>query len=426
MARKKLTKRTVEAIQPVAKKDVVVWDSELPGFGVRVKPSGVRSYIVQYRNEHGRSRRGTIGRHGKLTLDQARKQAKQLFASVMAGSDPVSEKRTSREAPHMNDLLDRFIRDHVNVHNKPGTQELYKLIIRKHIRPALGKTKVAAVTRQDIGNLHRKMFKTPRQANLVLSVLSKMFNLAEVWGMRPDGSNPTRLIKRYPENRRERFCSDEELGRLWAALDRAGHEQTEKPVVIAAVILLMLTGCRLSEIIGLRWDDVNFKGCRLNIREAKAGGRWQTVGSGTMAFLADLPRHEASPWVLPHYTDASKHLPDYILKKKWRRIRKMAGLEDVRLHDLRHTVGTYAGQTGANSFLIRDKLGHKTIAMTNQYVNYSHDPQKQLSDSVEARILAARPGNNSGPYSKASPNQSNAEVFQLHNRDDMQKVGAKS
>lgn len=317
----------------------------------------------------------------------------------------------------MVDLLDRYISDHLEVHNKPRTQEEFGRLVKNHIRPALGLLKAAGVTRQDVDKLHRSMKKTPRQANTVLSILSKMFNLAEVWGVRPDGSNPVRLIKRYPENKRERFCSDDELGRLWVALDKAGHEQTEKPVVIAAVTLLMLTGCRLSEVICLKRDDIDFEGHRLNIRDAKAGGRWQTVGSVTIAYLAELPRHEASPWVLPHYTDASKHLPDYILKKKWRRIREVAGLDDVRLHDLRHTVGTYAGQTGANSFLIRDKLGHKTTAMTGQYVNHSHDPQKQLSDRVESRIMAARLGNGGG-----SDHQRSADLIPLRN-GGKQKAG---
>ena len=391
MAKQKLTKRAVEAIQPDIDCDTVVWDAVLPGFGVRVKPSGVRSYVMQYRNAHGRSKRGTIGRHGKLTLEQARHQARQLFAAVGTGGDPVTERRTAREAPTMNDLMDRYISDHLEPHNKARTQEEFNRIVRKHIRPAFGVLKAASVTRQDVAKLHKSLSVTPRMANTVLSVLSKMFNLAELWGMRPDGSNPVRLIKRYPERRRQRFCTDDELGRLGAALNRAEREQTERASVVNAVRLLALTGCRLSEVIRLRWDDVDLEGHQLNIRDAKAGGRLQTVGAETVAFLAALPRQEGCPWVLPH-TDAAKHLPDYTLKKAWRRIRTRAGLQDVRLHDLRHTVGTYAGQTGANAFLIRDKLGHATTAMTAQYVNHSHDPVRQLSDRVEGRIAAAMGG----------------------------------
>ncbi len=391
MATQRLNKRTVEAIQPAAAGDVFLWDVVLPGFGVRVKPSGARSYVVQYRNAHGRSKRGTIGRHGTLTLDQARRQARQLLASVGSGADPVSERKTAREAPTMNDLLDRYISDHLEAHNKARTQEEFKRIVRKHIRPAMGAMKAAGVTRQDVAKLHRALGDTPRMANTVLSVLSKMFNLAEVWGMRPDGSNPVRLIKRYPENRRERFCTDSELGLLGVALAQAEQQQAEPQSVLDAIRLLALTGCRLSEIIRLRWADIDLEGHKLAIRDGKAGGRLQTVGAETVAFLAAMHRQDRSLWVLPH-ADPTKHLQDYTLKKAWRRIRTRAGLEDVRLHDLRHTVGTYAGQTGANAFLIRDKLGHRTTAMTGQYVNHSHDPVRQLSDRVEGRIVAAMRG----------------------------------
>jgi integrase len=391
VAVQKLTKRIVEAIRPEPQSEVVVWDAVLPGFGVRVKPSGVRSYIVQYRNEHGRSKRGTIGSHGRLTLDQARRQARQLLASVVAGADPVAERKAMREAPTMNDLLDRYITDHLEPHNKARTQEEFKRIVRKHIRPSMGAMKAAGVTRQDVAKLHKALDDTPRMANTVLSVLSKMFNLAEVWGMRPDGSNPVRLIKRYPENRRERFCTDSELGQLGVALSQAEQQQTEPQSVLDAIRLLALTGCRLSEVIRLRWADVDLESHKLAIRDGKAGGRWQTVGAETVAFLSGMSRVEGSPWVLPH-TDPAKHLPDYTLKKAWRRIRARASLGDVRLHDLRHTVGTYAGQTGANAFLIRDKLGHRSTAMTGQYVNHSHDPVRQLSDQVEGRIVAAMRG----------------------------------
>ena len=388
MAVQKLTKRSVEALQAEVGRDVFAWDSTLPGFGVRVKPSGVRSYVLQYRNAHGRSKRATIGRHGKLTVDQAKRRARQLFALVGNGKDPVTENNTARVAPIVNDLMDRYISEHVTHHNKPRTQREFVRIVEKHIRPALGSHKVAGVTRADVAKLHGSMAETPRLANLALSVLSKAFALAEVWSLRPDASNPARLIKRFPERRRERFCTDEELGRLGAVLIEVERERSVHPSAINAIRLLALTGCRMGEIISLRWNDVDADTHQLVIRDAKAGGRRQTVGNETIGFLVGLDRYDGCPWVLPH-TDLSKHIPDYTLEKAWRRIRNMAALEDVRLHDLRHTVGTYAGQTGANAFLIRDKLGHTSTAMTGQYVNHAHAPVRQLSDKVEGRVVAA-------------------------------------
>lgn len=375
----------VEALEPRPEADVVVWDTVLPGFGVRLKPSGVRSYIAQYRNEHGRSRRATLGKHGQLTLHQAREQARQMLASTKTGADPVADRKATRVAPTMNDLLDRYLTDHVERHNRPRTQAEFRRLVEKHIRPAIGNLKVAGVRRDDIYQLHFELRETPRLANSVLSVLSKAFNLAELWEMRQESSNPVRLIKRYPERSRERFFTDQELARLGAVLDGVEQEGSEHPSVTAAIRLLALTGCRLSEIISLRWDDIDREGARLRIREGKSGGRWHTVGSRTVSFLDSIPLQTSNPWVLPH-TNPKMHLPDYTLKKAWRRLRLAADLGDLRLHDLRHTVGTYAGQTGANEYLVRDKLGHATTAMTSRYVNFDHEPVRQLSDLVEERV----------------------------------------
>src|SRR6516164_2272531 len=219
----KLTKRFVESVKAAAT-DQVIFDDEIPGFGLRVLPSGVRSYLVQYRNHQGRSRRLTLGKHGKLTADKARKQALRIFDAVRAGKDPVAERRAYIDAPIVNDLLDRYIAEHVEKRNRPTTREEVKRLIERHVRPELGRHKVAAVTRQDLAKLHRDLGETPRQANFVLAVCSKAFNLAEAWGMRPEGTNPSRKIERYEENARERFLSAEELTRLGATLRQAETE----------------------------------------------------------------------------------------------------------------------------------------------------------------------------------------------------------
>ena len=186
----KLTKRFVESVKPHAAGDQVIFDDEIPGFGLRVKPSGVRSYLVQYRNHQGRSRRLTLGKHGKVTADGARKHALRVFDAVRNGKDPVAERRAHIEAPIMNDLLDRYVGEYVEKRNRLSTQQEVKRLIERHIRPELGRHKVAAVTRQDMVKLHRALAETPRQANFVLAVCSKVFSLAEAWAMRPEGSNP--------------------------------------------------------------------------------------------------------------------------------------------------------------------------------------------------------------------------------------------
>jgi integrase len=415
----KLTKRFVESVKP-AVADQVMFDDDIPGFGLRVLSSGVRSYLVQYRNKQGRSRRLTLGKHGKITADGARKDALRVFAAVRAGKDPVAERRAFIDAPFVNDLLDRYIAEHVEKRNRPRMRQEVKRLVERHIRPELGRHKVAAITRKDVSKLHHDLGVTPRQANLVLAVCSKAFNLAEMWEMRPNGSNPCTKIERYPETERERFLSADELGRLGGTLRlaetdglpwnvdprTAKSKHLAKPekrrtlyarVTTAAIELLLFTGCRLSEVLNLQWDQVDFETGVITLRETKAG-RPQTVVMNAPArqVLKGLHKAKASPWVLPSTLDAKRPLSSTAIEQAWQRIRAAAKLEDVRLHDLRHTVGTYAGQSGANSFLVRDLLRHKNLAMTGRYVNRSDDPVRTLSDHVGERIAAGLAGRKSG------------------------------
>jgi hypothetical protein len=219
----KLTKRLVDSFRPGAD-DQVIFDELVPGFGVRLMPSGVRSYLVQYRNSQRRSRRLTIAKHGVLTVDQARARARKILEAVRDGRDPAAEKRAFLAAPLVNDLLDRYIAEHVKRRNRANTAAEVERLVDKHIRPALGTHKVAAVTVRDVEALHRRMIETPRQANFVLAVCSKAFALAETWQDRPQGSNPCRGIERYTEQHRERFLSGEELVRLGDVLRMAVSE----------------------------------------------------------------------------------------------------------------------------------------------------------------------------------------------------------
>jgi hypothetical protein len=222
--RLKVTKRSVESL-PTPERPAVWYDDKLAGFGVRVMPSGRRFYFARYRNKHGRSRWFTIGEHGKVTADAARTKAQRVLQTVAVdGTDPSGEREAFRAAPTVNDLLDRYIAEHVERQNKPRTQDAVKEIVGRDLRPSFGNLKVAEVTRQDVHKFHAAQPHRPRQANLILAVLSKAFSLAELWEMRPEGSNPCRKIERYPERHRERFLSAEELARLGAVLRRAESE----------------------------------------------------------------------------------------------------------------------------------------------------------------------------------------------------------
>ena len=214
----RITKRSVESL-PVSAAAGLWYDDKLAGFGVRVMPTGRRFYFIRYRNKHGRSRWFTIGEHGKVTAEAARTMAQRVLQTVAVdGTDPSGEREAFRAAPTVNDLLDRYVTEHVEQRNRASTAGAFKRIVEVDIRPELGHLKVAAVTRQDMHRFHAARAGTPRQANLILAVCSKAFGLAELWEMRPEGSNPCSKIERYPENHRERFLSADELGRLGATL----------------------------------------------------------------------------------------------------------------------------------------------------------------------------------------------------------------
>ncbi|KZK95083.1 hypothetical protein PsAD46_00853 [Pseudovibrio sp. Ad46] len=217
-----ITKRTVDAARSASRKHFL-WDSKLKGFGLQVTPSGAKTFIVQYRTHEGRSRRMSHGKYSELTPDQARDLATNVLAKVHNGDDPLLMRESKRSAPTVNVLLDTYMSKHVQVHNKPKTMKDIERLLKRCVHSRLGQMKLNSVRRQDIVKLHHSLRATPRQANQILAVLSKVFNLAEVWGLRPEHTNPVRLVKRYKENGRDRFLSEEELQRLGRTLELATH-----------------------------------------------------------------------------------------------------------------------------------------------------------------------------------------------------------
>ncbi len=384
----KLTTKHVKALKP-RDRDYVVWDSEITGFGARVRPSGKITYIFKYRVGGGRTgtmRKPTIGVHGAITADQAREIVRDWAAQVAHGGDPGGQRKSDRRAPTMSDIADRYLTEHVDVHNKASTAREFRRLVERRVKPKLGGMRAAAVTRNDIAKLHGEMKDTPRSANQVLAVLSKLFSLCETWGVRPLHSNPCHGIKKYAAVQRDRFLSAEELGRLGRALREA--EGGELPGAVAAIRLLAFTGCRAGEMIGLTWDRVDTERGVILLADAKAGARPVPLGAPALEVLAGVDLNsewvcEAAPGVALTYNQ---------LDRAWRHVRKAAMLDGVRLHDLRHTVGTYAGQAGFNAFVVRDILGHKTLAMTSQYVSRDTDPLRVAADAVSGRIAAAMKG----------------------------------
>ncbi|WP_270921309.1 tyrosine-type recombinase/integrase, partial [Parasedimentitalea psychrophila] len=319
----KLTKRVVDALQSEAK-DYFVWDSQIAGFGLRVMPSGAKTYQAQYR-KGGRTRRVSIGRHGKITVDEARKLAKEVMGQVAKGENPAEEISLHRKAPTVAALCERFFEEHAKQRCKPSTQGEYRRAIDLFIIPAIGSFKTVDVERRDIAELHQKFRDKPYQANRTLGVLSKMFNLAEIWGLRPDGSNPCRHVPKYREIKRERYLSQQELRRLGQVLGEADQDGSETPYVIAAFRLLILTGCRLGEIQTLQWQFITDSG--MELPDTKTGARLIPLPQAARAVLSTLPQLADNPYVI-----AGKLPGQYAtdLQHPWRRIREPAGIPDVR------------------------------------------------------------------------------------------------
>jgi integrase len=384
--RSKLTKRVVESIAP-CDHDVIVWDTELRGFGCKITPKGRRSYLLYYRTVEGQQRKPALGAHGAITCEQAREIARAMLAEVARGGDPKAAERAKRLAPTIAELADRFLAEHAATKKRLSSTRMDRINLRLHVLPALGRLRVRDVTRGDIAQLHHRMRSTPGAANRVLALLSKMFNLAEQWGLRPDHTNPCRHIERYAERKMERYLSGEELTQLGTALAKAERDGTEMPSAIAAVRLLALTGARVAEILGLRWEHVDLSRDCLRLATSKTGRKVIHLNNPALEVLKDLARPSSgNPWVIEGAKPGS---PLVNIRKPWHRLRKAAGFPDVRLHDLRHSFASVAVAGGLSLPIIGALLGHTQPATTARYAHIAADPLRAAAEAIGARLGTA-------------------------------------
>ena len=374
----RITKRTVDALRP-KERERVVWDDDLKGFGVRVHPSGRKVFIVKTRYR-GRVIKMTIGPCTAVSAAYARVRAAEIITDARAGKNPAGRRS---KAPTMRALGERFLEQYVSDHCKPSTAKDYRHSVEMLINPRVGNLRVPDVQRSDIAALHHDMRGTPYQANRTLAVLSKMMNLAELWELRPDGSNPCRHVKRFKEEKRERFLSDEEYQRLGAALNEIEQEGSETASAITAIRLLMLTGCRLSEIQKLRWEHVDLDAGELRLPDTKTGAKVVHIGEPAIAVLRGIDRQKDNPWVIVGRKPGS-HLTD--LQHPWRRIRERAGLNDVRIHDLRHSFASGGLLVGEGLPMIGKLLGHTQVQTTARYAHLANDPVKSAANRIANRI----------------------------------------
>ena len=378
-----LTKKRIDALvyEGNANERDVRWDDRLPGFGVRVYPSNRKSFVLSYRCK-GRKRLLTLGRYGVLTLDQAREAARQALVELGSGSDPLEQRQKTAQGETINDLAAAYMQRHAKIHKKSWKDD--QRAINKYISPRWATKKVRDLSRADIAHLHHKVGETyPYAANRLLELLSKMLELARIWGYLDETSvNPARGIPRFKEARRDRYITPRELPRVVAALD------SEQNVFARyAIWLYLLTGLRKSELLSAQWADIDWSREEIVIRDTKNGRpHYLPLSSAAIHILRQMPHEENNPYLFVG-RESGHHLVN--IDKAWRRIRKQAGVEDIRLHDLRRTVGSWLAQSGNSLHLIGRVLNHKTPSTTQVYARFGNDQVREALESLGQKLIGA-------------------------------------
>ena len=381
-----LTERIIRDAKPTGKA-YTIWDTQVKGLGLQVTQAGKRNYVLRYKVD-GRKRQAILGRASEVSLKVVRERAgEELFRVRNGEADPMQRRRESREAPTVRDLIERFFNEVAPARMQAGrmspkTIENYTSQSERYILPMLGDIKVGKLTRADVETFAGKIKFGP-QRNRVLQLLSRLFTEGERWEWRPEHSNPVRLVTRAVERPRERVLAPSELTALAAALDAL---EPAHPFPVNAIRVAAMTGLRISEVLGMAWAGVNLETARAAL-ETKTGPRVLPLPAAVVNLLRGLPRVHGCPWVFAGAKRGSA-VGYKLTRAVFAKAVKAAGLVDVRLHDLRRSLATRLAGAGVNSYILRDVLGHKSLAMSNRYVRQASDA---LADAVEkgAAITAA-------------------------------------
>jgi integrase len=412
MPKGRISKRSVDALScPAGRDREFLWDNAIAGFGVAAFPSGKKVYVVQYRQD-GRSRRSNIGEHGRLTPEQARSEAKKFLGVAESGSDPIADRKAAREVRTFGSVADDFLSLHIATKRKGRTVKEYRRILKTRIIPAIGQKRIIELRRADVTRLHAKLVDIPYEANRALALISAVWN----WAARRDevavSANPCTGIERYPEHGRERFLTSDELGRLGAALvegetiglpwavdtEKPGSKHAPKegnrrtltdPYAVAAIRLLILTGARLREILDAQWEHVDIERGVIFLADSKTGRKPVYLSAAALEVLSGLSRIEGNPYIVPgEKTGRAKS----DLKKPWAAVCRAAGLEGVRLYDLRHSFASIGAGASMGLPVIGKLLGHSQAATTHRYAHLDADPLRRAVDTIGATITAAMNG----------------------------------
>jgi len=393
MAKIKLTKTVVESAKPQAQA-VELRDTIVPGFLCKITPAGRRVFMLQYRTNTGERRKPALGQFGELTVEQARIMAQAWLAEVRQGGDPGGAKAEARKAPTMEALCAKFMRDYSRQRNKPSTQEGYQSAIDRNIIPLLGRKKVHEVKRPDIAAIMEKMAHKPGDANRTFGLLRKMFNMAEVWGYRPDGANPCRHVV-------TRLINDEEMMRIFRHLEELEAEGLEHYSIPLAIRLQFAFAARRSEICPLEWDWIDWENRRVVWPDSKTGDISKPLSEEAYRLLSTAPRWDNFPYVLPSPNDSTKHLSYGEYYNGWTRVLKAAGVPHVGTHGIRHRSATDIANSGVPIKVGMALTAHKTVAMFMRYVHTEDNPVREAAELVANRRQAVVAGKRSGREARA-------------------------
>lgn len=403
MDRQKLTKKVVDATSPAAS-DRIIWDAEIAGFGLRIRPGGSKTFIAQYRAGGGRSgttRRYTIGRYGVLTVDEARQVAKRVLGAVAQGNDPSGDRQEKRREMTVTELIELFAVNGTG-HLKERNRRYVLARLQHHVVPLLGRKKITDVRVADVEQFMRdvragttaKDEKTGFRARVIVRGgagaatrgvrdLSAIFTFA----IRQEliVSNPCSPVKKPADQRRTRFLSLVEVTRLGTALEELASEGAN-PKAIAIMRLWTLTGCRRDEIAGLKWSEIDFERACIRLNESKTGRSVRPLAGAALALLTGFPRDPNSPHVFPSEDGRTFYQGT---KRFWAKVVAKARLPGVTPHTLRHTIGSAAVSSGETLAMTGALLGHVTAQATSIYAHMQQDPARRAADRVVGPIATA-------------------------------------
>lgn len=410
MAKIKITAAAVEEEMRTAPPNSTAYffDTDIAGFGFYRTAAGTGTFFAEYRPVAGGSKkRIKLGRVGTLKASEAREAARRAIANAALGKDLAQDRATERASVTVKELVSTYI---VEKEMKPSTRDFYNVTLRAHIEPHLGTIKAAALSRVDVQRAHAKMSKKARySANRAMALLSAAY----VWGAKhghvAEGINPAAKIDRNKEEARERYLTADEMARLGDALREAEtigiphkvstskHAPKEKnrtvygQHVTGAIRLLMLTGCRLREILNLRWDEYDEKRALLLLPDSKTGKKAVVLSVAAQAELDALPR--VGKFVIAGQSAGTDdEAPRADLKKPWAAIASRAGISDVHVHDLRHTFASVGAGDGMSLQIIGKLLGHADVATTQRYAHIDVNPTRAAANSIATQIATALGG----------------------------------